>query len=85
MCNKNSCIRETPNLLTAADCSTNIFVSAGVKKRLMAFFGGGWGHPEHSPVFRALLETTDPHQKVDSIHAKMRTLSTLMCSASREV
>ena len=34
---------------------------------------GGGGHPENIPVFRALLETTDPHQKTDSFHAKMQT------------
>ena len=37
----------------------------------------GGGHPEHIPVFRALLETTVWHQETDSIHAKMRTASTL--------
>ena len=33
----------------------------------------GGGHLEHIPVFRALLETIDPHQKTDSVHAKMLT------------
>ena len=40
-----------------------------------AFRGGG--HPEHIPVFRALLETTDPYQKADSVNAKIWTWSTL--------
>ena len=31
-------IRETPNLLTDADSSTNIFVSAGIKKGADSFF-----------------------------------------------
>ena len=34
----NSHIWETPNLSTDADSSTDIFVSAGVKKGLIAFF-----------------------------------------------
>ena len=33
--------------------------------------------PEHIPVCRALLETTDPHQKTDLIHVKMLTRFTL--------
>ena len=42
-----------------------------------AFRGsGGGGHPEHIPVFRALLETTNPHQKANSVHAKIQTRST---------
>ena len=44
-------------------------------KELLKGKGGG-GHLEQLPVFRALLETTDPHQKADSVHAKIRTLST---------
>ena len=35
---KNPAIRETPNLLTNADSSTNILVSAGVKKRAHDIF-----------------------------------------------
>ena len=34
------------------------------------------GQPEHIPVFKALLETTDPHQKAESVHTEMRTRST---------
>ena len=40
------------------------------------FLEGGGGHPEHIPVFRALLKTTDPHQKVDLVHTKFGTRST---------
>jgi hypothetical protein len=36
-----------------------------------------YSHPEHIPVFRALLETTDPHQKANLVHTNMRTWSTL--------
>ena len=32
--------------------------------------------PEHIPNFKALLETNDPHQKADSVHAKIQTQST---------
>ena len=34
-------------------------------------------YPEHIPIFRALLKTTNPHQKADSVHVKMQTRSTL--------
>ena len=37
-CFKKSRMRETPNLLTDAVSSTDIFVSAAVKKGLIAFF-----------------------------------------------
>ena len=37
--------------------------------------------PEHIPVFKALLESTDLHQKGDSVHAKMGTASTLKIHA----
>ena len=33
----------------------------------------GGGHLEYIPVFMSLLETTDPHHKTDSVHAKMLT------------
>ena len=32
---------------------------------------GGGGHSEHIPNFRAILESTDLHQKTDSVHTKM--------------
>ena len=35
---EKSCIRETPNLSTDADSSTNIFFPAGIKKGLIAYF-----------------------------------------------
>ena len=66
---KKTRIRETKNLLTDADSRTNT-----VLERLRDLSNkkmGGWGHLEHIPVFRALLMTTDPDQKADSVHAKM--------------
>ena len=36
----------------------------------------GGGHPEDIPILKALLETTDPHQKEELVHAKIWTLST---------
>ena len=46
------------------------------QKKLCNLSGGG-GQQEHIPVFKALLKTTDPHQKPDLVHAKMLTASTL--------
>ena len=85
---KKSRIRDTPTLPTDADSRTNTILErmrnlSLYKKKLPpaplprrgAFRGGG--HPEHIPVFRALLETTDPHRKADLVHAKMQTWPTL--------
>ena len=73
MCSHNtgekSGIRETKNLSTDADSRTDTILEKEGR-------GEGRGHLQHIPIFRALLETTDPHQKVDSVHEKMRTRST---------
>ena len=39
-------------------------------------FGGG-ATRNTSPFFKALLKTTDIHQKADSVHTEVRTRSTL--------
>ena len=41
---KKFCIRETPNLSNGAGGSTNIFVSAGVKKGAVAAVAACWTH-----------------------------------------
>ena len=85
-------MRETPNLLNDVVSSTDIFVSAALKKGadsilfpplfplfffLPRFF---------TPIFRVPLERPcghDPHQEADSVHAKMRTRSMLKKTYSR--
>ncbi len=67
-----------PPLPAAVTAAQGLFINKKInKKKYKKISGGRGGHPEHIPVFRALLETTDPHQKRDSIHAKMRTRSVL--------